>query len=245
MSGAWLIKIKKQAGRGLSESGHWSGQSRERSNHLLFFPARERIHPPRPVVPQTSKSAVSRVSKPANRPTTRNAPARCTRPERRGPADLEIGDTAGLETCATGTRGQLVYRGLPSLLYRGFPNPQTALPLGTPVLAARARNLAATADLEIGDTAGLETCTTWQPAGDSRTTDITSHSPRLLRATFASPISPLPIPLRQIPRPTRLNSRSEAFPSSLPPCALPISAVLRSARSPHSLAATNFPSRPR
>src|ERR1039457_2531753 len=40
-------------------------------------------------VAQTSKPAVSRVSKPARR-TTSNAPA-----------DLEIGDTAGLETCAT------------------------------------------------------------------------------------------------------------------------------------------------
>ena len=43
-------------------------------------------------VAQTSKSAVSWVSKPANR-----APLP-------GPADLEIGDTAGLETCATPAR---------------------------------------------------------------------------------------------------------------------------------------------
>jgi hypothetical protein len=40
-------------------------------------------------VPQTSKSAVSRVSKPAN-----------VTPFQRL-ADLEIGDTAGLETCGT------------------------------------------------------------------------------------------------------------------------------------------------
>jgi hypothetical protein len=40
-------------------------------------------------VAQTSKSAVSRVSKPADATQWRH------------PADLEIGDTAGLETCAT------------------------------------------------------------------------------------------------------------------------------------------------
>jgi hypothetical protein len=40
-------------------------------------------------VAQTSKSAVSQVSKPANGPPVRR------------PADLEIGDTAGWETCAT------------------------------------------------------------------------------------------------------------------------------------------------
>ena len=47
-------------------------------------------------VPQTSQSAVSRVSKPADRGTRR------TRWNFPSPADLEIGDTAGLETCATG-----------------------------------------------------------------------------------------------------------------------------------------------
>jgi hypothetical protein len=40
-------------------------------------------------VPQTSKSAVSRVSKPADATHFRRL------------ADLEIGDTAGLETCGT------------------------------------------------------------------------------------------------------------------------------------------------
>jgi hypothetical protein len=40
-------------------------------------------------VPQTSKSAVSQVSKPAGRSVGARA------------ADLEIGDTASLETCAT------------------------------------------------------------------------------------------------------------------------------------------------
>ena len=40
-------------------------------------------------VAQTSKSAVSRVSKPAGTPPFQRS------------ADLEIGDTAGLETCAT------------------------------------------------------------------------------------------------------------------------------------------------
>jgi len=40
-------------------------------------------------VPQTSKSAVSRVSKPADATDFRR------------PADLEIGDPAGLETCDT------------------------------------------------------------------------------------------------------------------------------------------------
>jgi hypothetical protein len=41
------------------------------------------------LVAQTSKSAVSRVSKPADAAPWRH------------PADLEIGDTAGWETCAT------------------------------------------------------------------------------------------------------------------------------------------------
>jgi hypothetical protein len=45
-------------------------------------------------VAQTSKSAVSRVSKLADAPARQNV------------ADLEIGDTAGLETCATGLRIQ-------------------------------------------------------------------------------------------------------------------------------------------
>jgi sugar lactone lactonase YvrE len=44
---------------------------------------------PNAIVPQTSKSAVSQVSKPAVRSASRRA------------ADLEIGDTAGLETCGT------------------------------------------------------------------------------------------------------------------------------------------------
>ena len=49
-------------------------------------------------VAQTSKSAVSRVSKPAN-------PAKAdTRSVLGRSADLEIGDTAGLETCATANR---------------------------------------------------------------------------------------------------------------------------------------------
>jgi hypothetical protein len=51
-------------------------------------------------VAQTSKSAVSRVSKPADTSTP------STLPTLSGTADLEIGDTAGLETCATGFRHQ-------------------------------------------------------------------------------------------------------------------------------------------
>ena len=49
-------------------------------------------------VAQTSKSAVSRVSKPAARPLT-DTPADSARA-----AGLETGDTAGLETCATTER---------------------------------------------------------------------------------------------------------------------------------------------
>ena len=49
-------------------------------------------------VPQTSKSAVSQVSKPAGRGLSE------TRPHGRRPAGLEAGDTAGLETCATTER---------------------------------------------------------------------------------------------------------------------------------------------
>src|SRR5581483_10655181 len=52
-------------------------------------------------VAQTSKSAVSRVSKPAG---WTNLPAL---PRLRRAADLEIGDTAGLETCATSGRRML------------------------------------------------------------------------------------------------------------------------------------------
>ncbi len=57
-------------------------------------------HPRTSPVAQTSKSAVSRVSKPANHGTRR------TRWTFRSPADLEIGDTAGLETCATAAARQ-------------------------------------------------------------------------------------------------------------------------------------------
>jgi hypothetical protein len=46
-------------------------------------------------VTQTSKSAVSQVSKPANRVCNSDAQHFFA------PADLGIGDTAGLETCAT------------------------------------------------------------------------------------------------------------------------------------------------
>ena len=45
-------------------------------------------------------------------------------------------------------------------LYRGFPNPLAVRPPATPQPVARTRNPTATADLEIGDTAGLETCAT-------------------------------------------------------------------------------------
>jgi hypothetical protein len=49
----------------------------------------------RKVVAQISKSAVSQVSKPAQRLPVRRFHSFWS------PADLEIGDTAGLETCAT------------------------------------------------------------------------------------------------------------------------------------------------
>jgi hypothetical protein len=47
------------------------------------------------IVAQTSKSAVSRISKSAAAATA----CACWKLER--PADWEVGDTAGLETCAT------------------------------------------------------------------------------------------------------------------------------------------------
>src|SRR2546422_11581619 len=56
------------------------------------------VDPPKAVdklVAQSSKPAVSQVSKPATRPNSR------TLPDFPRSADLEIGDTAGLETCAT------------------------------------------------------------------------------------------------------------------------------------------------
>ena len=63
-------------------------------------PHSARAHPRSSPVPQTSKSAVSRVSKPADRGTRR------TRWNFPSPADLEIGATAGLETCATAAARQ-------------------------------------------------------------------------------------------------------------------------------------------
>ncbi len=60
-----------------------------------------------------------------------------------------------------------LWRRLPSLLYRGFPNPRTVRPPATPHLAPRAPNSAAPADLEIGDTAGLETCATAGQCADA------------------------------------------------------------------------------
>ena len=51
-------------------------------------------------------------------------------------------------------------RGLQSLQYRGFPNPRAVRPPARLRLVGSARNLAAPADLEIGATAGLETCAT-------------------------------------------------------------------------------------
>ncbi len=53
-------------------------------------------------VPQTSKSAVSQVSKPADGPPSRTPRSGPRARTAASPADLEIGDTAGLETCATG-----------------------------------------------------------------------------------------------------------------------------------------------
>jgi hypothetical protein len=96
-------------------------------------------------VPQTSKSAVSRVSKPAGGLPIQSAH------EPSYPADLEIGDTAGLATCGTGACH--------------LPVPQTSKSAVSRVakpadrLAIRcAHELSHPADLEIGDTAGLATC---------------------------------------------------------------------------------------
>ena len=51
-----------------------------------------------PIVAQTSKSAVSR---PALRDKSACAATACACWELERPADSEVGDTAGLETCAT------------------------------------------------------------------------------------------------------------------------------------------------
>jgi hypothetical protein len=59
------------------------------TQNLLWNPSDNFFEVRRVAVAQTSKFAVSRVSKPAARPNAER------------PADLKIGDTAGLETCAT------------------------------------------------------------------------------------------------------------------------------------------------
>jgi urease accessory protein len=61
---------------------------------------------PHRIVPQTSQSAVLQVSKAVRRGSlqTRELDASA------GPADLEIGDTAGLETCATNRQSWLVWQ---------------------------------------------------------------------------------------------------------------------------------------
>jgi hypothetical protein len=74
------------------ERDKWLWKSEIRSLRGIEMPGLENEGRPSELgwaVAQTSKSAVSRVSKPANAP-------RCVTS-----ADLEVGDTAGLETCAT------------------------------------------------------------------------------------------------------------------------------------------------
>ena len=98
------------------------------------------------LVAQTAKSAVSRVSKPAGRPPCR---ARSNSPRA---ADLEIGDTAGLETCATGAQPAPAHVAQTSKSAVS----RVSQPAGRALCGARSNSPHA-ADLEIGDTAGLET----------------------------------------------------------------------------------------
>jgi phage FluMu gp28-like protein len=91
--------------------------------HNAFYRLASGFQPPRDVdvpqsasdVAQTSQSAVSRVSKPASR---ENLP---TSSNKTTPADLEIGDTAGLETCATGTKDEIT--GILDSIAKGQLNP--------------------------------------------------------------------------------------------------------------------------
>lgn len=70
----------------------------EELKHLAPELERIRLDPAASDVAQTSQSAVAQVSQPANHPTFRPTPSL------RRAADLEVGDTAGLETCATEAR---------------------------------------------------------------------------------------------------------------------------------------------
>ena len=173
-------------------------------------------------VAQVSKPAVSRVSKPANRCQYQ---ARRRIPRR---ADLEVGDTAGLETCATyeadpGARTLSMHFLLPAINddcfapsrsmckreksvlssqraswfrtpYNTSNRPPAALrsaeavaqvskpavsrvskPANRCQYQAR-RRIPRSADLEVGDTAGLETCATYEADPGARTLSI--HFPK-------------------------------------------------------------------
>ena len=111
------------------------------------FARNGRLHGPRLcLVPQTSKSAVSRISKSAGRGAF-EALRHCGRS-----AGLETGDTAGLETCAT-TNTTPVPQTSKSAVS------QVSKPAGRGKLEARPHDRRP-AGLEAGDTAGLETCAT-------------------------------------------------------------------------------------
>ncbi|GDY22903.1 hypothetical protein LBMAG56_42500 [Verrucomicrobiota bacterium] len=72
-----------------------------RPDRKCQLPAGGRLRAMPSAVAQTSKSAVSQVSKPAGRPVTRNATAFARARIPAAPADLEIADRTGLETRAT------------------------------------------------------------------------------------------------------------------------------------------------
>jgi len=131
-------------------------------------------------VAQVSKPAVSRVSKPANR-SQYQARRRIPRP-----ADLEVGDTAGLETCATyeadpGARTLSMHFLLPpSQMTALLPSAEGVAQVSKPAVSRVSKpanrcqyqarlGIPRPADLEVGDTAGLETCATYEAGPGART----------------------------------------------------------------------------
>ncbi len=119
------------------------------------FTRNGRLHGPKLcLVPQTSKSAVSRISKSARRGKF-GALRHCGRSaglETGDTAGLETGDTAGLETCATTAAAPVAQTSKSAVS-------QVSKPAGRGKLEARPHGRRP-AGLEAGDTAGLETCAT-------------------------------------------------------------------------------------
>src|SRR5947209_581013 len=147
---------------------------------LLPAPKVTALLPTAGAVAQVSKPAVSRVSKPAHGCQYQ---ARLRLPR---PAALEVVDTAGLETCATceadpGARTLSMHFLLPSpkvtaLLPTAGGIAQVSKPAVSRVSKPAnrcqhqaGRRIPRHADLEVGDTAGLETCATYEAHPGART----------------------------------------------------------------------------